>query len=251
MKAISGLVITYNEEKNIGPCIESLMRVCNEVVVVDSLSSDRTAAIAESMGAKVIAQPFLGDGPQRSAGLPHCTHEWVLNLDADERLDEDMVAAIGALKVEEADCDAYEFRRKNYLGSRWIRYADWYPDYVRRLFNKTRTDFKPVKVHSKIESEKSIKLNAHVIHYTYDSLEQMTAKLNSYSSWSAQELVKRNKKVSSLAPFLHGTFSFVKFYFIKLGFLEGLDGLTICLVKSVASYLKYAKVLEIYDKQKR
>lgn len=248
---ISGLVITYNEAKNIGACIESLMQVCDEVVVVDSLSKDGTVEIAESLGAKVVQQAFLGDGPQRSVGLPHCKNDWVLNLDADERLDEDMVSAIKALELEDTTCDAYEFKRKNFLNGRWIRYADWYPDYVRRLFNKTKTDFKAVKVHAKIESENVVKLNAHVIHFTYDSLEQMTAKLNSYSSWSAQELAKRGKKVSVLAPFVHGTFSFFKFYVIKLGFLEGLDGLTISLVKSVASYLKYAKLIEIYRNKKR
>jgi glycosyltransferase involved in cell wall biosynthesis len=210
VKKISGLIITYNEEKNIEACLASMFQVCDDIVVVDSCSKDRTVELAEKAGALVIRQAFLGDGPQRSVGLPHCKHKWVLNLDADERLDEDMVNAIRQIDFENTPCEAFEFKRKNFLNGRWIRYAGWYPDYVRRLFDKTKTDFKPVKVHSKIESENYNRLDAHIIHYTYDSIEEMMAKLNSYSSWSAQELYKHGKNTSFFSPFFHALFSFVK-----------------------------------------
>ena len=104
--AISGLVITFNEEKNIGKCIDALFKVCDEVIIVDSLSKDRTVEIALEKGAKVILQAFLGDGPQRTHGLPHCKNDWILNLDADESVTEDLKESI--LKViHEPKADAY------------------------------------------------------------------------------------------------------------------------------------------------
>jgi len=248
MKKISGLVITYNEEKNIEDCLHSMFLVCDDVIVIDSYSKDDTVKLAKKMGAVVIQQNYLGDGEQRNFGLQYCKHNWVLNLDADERLDSDFVTTIKSLDLDNTTYDAFEFKRKNFFNGKWIRYAGWYPDYVRRLFNKTKTNFKQIKVHTKILSNNFKQLDANIIHYTYDSIEEMITKLNSYSTWSAQELLKKKRKVYAFTPILHGLFSFIKFYFLKLGFLEGLDGLTICIAKSMASYLKYAKLIELQKK---
>ncbi|HFC92563.1 MAG TPA: glycosyltransferase family 2 protein [Leucothrix mucor] len=244
MNNISGLIITYNEENNIEGCIESLKKVCDEIVIVDSNSVDGTRERAEAMGVIFIQQDFLGDGPQRSHGLSYCSHPWVLNLDADERLDEDVISAIQSLDLESTTFDAFEFKRKNHLHGKWIKHADWYPDYVRRLFNKEATDFSPVAVHTKIKTTNTKKLDCNIIHYSFKDLEDMVARLNTYSTWGALQLYKQGKKVNSLSPFLHGLFSFIKFYIFKRGFLAGVDGMSISMAKSVSSYLKYAKLIE-------
>ncbi|MGL5161094.1 MAG: glycosyltransferase family 2 protein, partial [Plesiomonas shigelloides] len=124
----SGLVITFNEEKNIQACLASLQQVCDDIVVVDSGSQDRTCELARAAGATVVTSvPFLGDGPQRSHGLPFCRHDWVINLDADERLDDDLVAYLQSTDVSALGVDAIENRRKNYIGQRTTPYAGQYP----------------------------------------------------------------------------------------------------------------------------
>ena len=250
MTAFSGLVIAFNEEDHIDACVRSLFRVCDDVVVVNSDSIDRTAELAAAGGALVIDQPFLGDGPQRSAGLPHCKHSWVINLDADERLDEDLVEELQRINLD-SQHEAYECRRKNHMGRKWIKVAAQYPDYICRVFDRTRTDFSPVRTHSRIVSNKLGKLNGHILHYSFDDLADMAHRMNLYSDWQSQTLFENGKQVSGLAPAGHGLMSFVKFYLIKRGFMAGLDGLTISIFNAMGSYLKYAKLIEKQEQQSR
>lgn len=244
MTKISGLVITYNEAANIRACLESLFAVCDDVVVVDSLSTDGTAEIAREMGASVVEQPFLGYGPQKNAGLPRCRHDWVLSLDADERLDADAIAAIRQLDGENGAYDAYEFRRKNLFHGKWIRCTSWYPDHVRRLFNRSKARFSDLQCHEKVETANSKQLDSHIIHYSYRDYQHMLHKLNQYSSQYADDNAAQKKKVSALSPLAHGLFAFLKNYLIKRGFLCGFDGFTISLLNALGSYFKYAKLLE-------
>ena len=150
---ITGIVITLNEADNIAACIQSLQRVCDEIIVVDSLSQDDTVTIAEATGARVIRQAYLGDGPQKAHGVPFASHDWILALDADERLDDDAVALIRSLSLDDPEC-AYAFRRKNYVGRHWIRAAGFYPDSVVRLYNRTTAGYLPKKAHSSVEARR-------------------------------------------------------------------------------------------------
>jgi len=247
---ISGLVITYNEEKNIKRCLESMFLVCDEVIVVDSLSTDNTLKISEKLGAKVYSQAFLGDGPQRSFGLPFCKNQWILNLDADEKLDEDAVECIKKLDLNNTEYECYEFKRKNHLHEKWIKVAGWYPDYVRRLFNKQMTDFSSVKTHTKIISKVFYRLDANVIHYSFDDYSNMIEIMNKYSTWQAEAYFEDNKKVVWISPFLHGSMSFIKHYILKKGFLAGIDGFNISLLNALGSYFKYMKLYELYKYKK-
>jgi glycosyltransferase involved in cell wall biosynthesis len=244
---ISGLVITYNEEKNIESCINSLFLVCDEVIVVDSISSDNTVKIAKNCGAKVISQEFLGDGPQRSYGLKYCNNNWVLNLDADERLCDDLIVEIKKLDLNNSKYECYEFKRKNYLHNKWIKQAGWYPNYVRRLFDKNKTDFAPVKTHTKIESLKYNRLNANIIHYSFEDYANMIEIMNKYSSWQADSFFENGKKITAFTAFYHGFASFVKHYILKRGFFAGIDGFNISLLNALGSYFKYMK---LYEKNK-
>ena len=248
---ISGLIITLNEEKNIEDCIRSMLLVCDDVVVVDSLSSDRTCEIAEDLGAVVIRQEYLGDGPQRSHGLQFCQHNWVLNIDADERIDVEMAESIKQLDFENGQFDAYEFRRKNIFHNKWIKHSDWYPDYIRRLFDKTRVDFSQVMGHTKIQSNNYYKVSqGHVVHYTAENYHELLFALNKYSTRQANIWFKQGKKVRLYQSFTHGFFAFFRAYVLRRGFLDGVEGFNISISKGLGSYLKYMKLHELYKLNK-
>ena len=244
MSVLSGLIITLNEEKHIADCIDSLLRVCDDVVVVDSMSSDQTVEIARQHGATVLQQAFLGDGPQRNFGLEHCLHEWVIYIDADERVDDDLVEELKTLNLGEGNIEAYECRRKNFLRDRWIRVAGQYPDYICRLFNKTRTRMSEDRAHARIKTNKLGRLSGHLLHYSFENYADMLNKLNLYSDWQSQALLEKGRKVSPFAPFLHGLHAFIKFYLIRRGFVAGLDGFTLSMLNAMGSYFKYAKLIE-------
>ncbi len=249
--AISGLVITYNEEKMIGKCIDALFRVCSEVIVVDSLSSDRTVEIAKSKGATVISQPFLGDGPQRSHGLPYCNNDWTLNLDADEFLDTDAETFIKEGKYLSGGFDAFSFRVKNFLGDKLIDFAGWYPDHKVRFFNKKTARPSDAKVHQKIIATNEKKVAVHILHYGWASFDQIIAKKNQYSGWHAQQLFDQGKRISAFKPILNGNIAFLRCYLLKRGIFNGLDGLTISMIQGFFSYMKYAKLLKLQKQNKR
>lgn len=249
--AISGLVITYNEEKMIGKCIDALFKVCGEVIVVDSMSTDATVEIAKSKGAIVVSQSFLGDGPQRTHGLPHCKNDWILNLDADEFLDTDAEDFILKEKYLVGDFDAFSFRVKNFLADKLIDFAGWYPDHKVRFFNKKTAAPSASIVHQKIIATNEKRVAVHILHYGWQSLEQIISKKNQYSCWHAQQLFDQGKRINAFKPVLNGLVAFIRCYVFKKGFLNGIDGLTISMIQGFFSYMKYAKLIEIQKKNSK
>jgi glycosyltransferase involved in cell wall biosynthesis len=247
---ISGLVITFNEAKMIGKCIDALFKVCDEVIIVDSMSTDNTVEIATAHGATVISQAFLGDGPQRSHGLPYCKNEWILNLDADEFLDADAEAFILQGKYLNRGYDAFSFRVKNFLGDKLIDFAGWYPDHKVRFFNKSTAHPSDAKVHQKIITKNEKKEAVHILHYGWDSFDQIIAKKNQYSGWHAQQLFDQGKRISVFKPILNGSIAFWRCYLLKRGIFNGLDGLSISLIQGFFSYMKYAKLLKLQKKSR-
>lgn len=243
--AISGLIITYNEEKLIGKCIDALFEVCDEVIIVDSLSKDNTVAIATAKGAQVISQAFLGDGPQRIVGLPYCKNDWILNLDADEFLDADAIDFVKKGSFYTADFDAYSFKTKNFLQEKIINFAGWYPDRKVRFFNKKTASPSTDIVHQKVIFTKLHKLNVHLLHYGSNSFFQIIDKKNQYAQWNAEQLYSQGKRVSAFKPVLNGLVSFIRCYFFKKGIINGIDGLTISLTQGYFSYIKYANLLQL------
>lgn len=249
--AISGLVITYNEEKMIGKCIDALFKVCDEVIIVDSMSTDATVEIAKSKGAIVVSQSFLGDGPQRTHGLPYCKNDWILNLDADEFLDKDAEDFILKEKYLIGDFDAFSFRVKNFLADKLIDFAGWYPDHKVRFFNKKTASPSVSKVHQKIIAKNEKRVSVHILHYGWQSLEQIISKKNQYSGWHAQQLFDQGKRVNAFKPVLNGLVAFIRCYFFKKGFMNGLDGLSISMIQGFFSYMKYAKLIKIQKKNSK
>ncbi len=245
MGRITGLIITLNEERNICECIASLRQICDEVVVVDSCSNDRTVELAASMGAKTLVQPYLGDGPQKNVGIALATNTWVFSLDADERVTPELADAINGLDLEATPYEAFAVRRRNYIGSRWIRCCHWYPNYLIRLYRTDKTRYTAAKQHAAVPSSNSCRIKADIFHYAYSNIGEMfTKQARSFSSRSAKIIYQSGKKVNAFTPFFHGFASFFQNYFLRGGILEGIDGLSISLAMSMNAYLKYARVLE-------
>ena len=176
MNSITGIIITLNEEHNIADCINNMKQVCNEIIVVDSGSTDHTVTIAEELGAVIIVQPYLGDGFQKNVGLPTAGNNWILSLDADERLTDEMIEAIRNLDLDNSEYDAYSFPRRNYIGSRWIRHGGWYPDVCIRLFDRRKAKFREVKQHSYVETKSSKRLRGDIIHYSFRNIGELFSK---------------------------------------------------------------------------
>ncbi len=247
---ITGLVVAFNEEENIGKCVKALFKVCDEVIVIDSFSKDRTVQVARECGATVISQTYLGDGPQRTFGLPYCKNDWILNLDADEFLDSDAEEFIITKKYLVGDFDAFSFKVKNFLGNKLIDFSGWYPDHKVRFFNKKTAHPSSSKVHQKIIAKKEKRVSVHILHYAWDSFDQIISKKNTYSGWHAQQLFDEGKRISWSKPILNGVIAFIRCYFFKKGIFNGIDGLSFAMIQSFFSYMKYAKLIKIQNENK-
>ena len=242
---LSGIITTLNEEANIRGAVESLLQVCDEVIVVDSCSTDRTVEVARAAGAIVYEQPYLGDGIQKNVALQYVHNLWVLSIDADERLTPELVDSIRAIDFNSTHYDGYALRRRNYVGSRWVRCCGWYPDYLVRLYRHDRLRFPEVKQHATVPTTNTRHLKSDLMHYRYHNLGELFAKPGrNYSTRGAKILYLKGKRAHWWSPLWHGMSAFLVNYFIRGGILGGIDGLT--LTKSIAlnSYLKYAKLLE-------
>ena len=167
---ISGIVTTLNEERNIAACVRSLFQVSAEVIVVDSLSHDRTREIAEAEGARVFTQPYLGDGIQKNVALQYVTNPWVISIDADERLTPELVDFLKSTDLEHTPYDGFAVRRRNYVGSRWVKCCGWYPDYLVRIYRHSKLRFAEVKQHACVPTTNTLRIKADLRHYRYRNL---------------------------------------------------------------------------------
>ena len=246
---ITATIITLNEEENIEACIRSAQQVCDEVIVVDSQSSDNTVSIAKSLGAKVYIQPYLGDGPQKDFGVQFAKNNWILSLDADERVHTDMADDIEKIDLNNATEDAFSFRRKSYIGDRWQKL--WYPDNIVRLYHKDRCRYSQVKGHAQVEAKNVKRFKSHIIHYSYKDLSDMAKKIDKFSYRGAKMLFEKGKKAYFFTPVLRGLSAFLKKYILKGGIFMGVDGFTVSLFSGFNTYLKYAMLLEMYQSTKK
>ncbi|SDL54421.1 Glycosyltransferase involved in cell wall bisynthesis [Modicisalibacter muralis] len=242
---ISGVVITLNEAECIETCLASMSAVCDELIVVDSGSTDATCRLAEAAGARVIEQPYLGDGPQKNVGPAQATHRWILSIDADERLTDAAIATIQALDLANTGHDGFAFRRRNFIGSRWIKTCGWYPDYCIRLFDRERTAFSNSRQHASVQATQPRRLDADLEHYSFANLGELFSKASGrFSNRAAKIMYLKGKRANSWSPFIHGSNAFVRKYLFQRGFMSGIDGVSVALSAAVNAYLKYAKLLE-------
>ena len=246
---ITANIITLNEEKNIEDVIKSVQTVCDEVLVIDSLSTDRTCEIAQNLGAKVIKQKYLGDGPQKAFGAPHAKYDWILSIDADERLDTNAIEAIKELDLENTKYGAFSFARKTYVGKNFIKL--WYPDRVTRLYNRNKCGYSTAKGHAKVETNNICDLNADMLHYSYDDYIHMSRTTEKFIKRGAILSYESGKRANSFDPFLHGVGALFKTLILKGGIFHGINGLNVAVISAYSSYMKYAVMLEMQQNEQK
>lgn len=247
---LSVAIITYNEEKNIGRCLASLAGIADEIVVVDSNSADNTGAIAERYGAKVIQKAFAGYAAQKNYAAACTSFDWVLSLDADEELTEELRQSLLAIKQKQ-EFDAYYLKRVTNFCGKWIRHGGWYPDRQCRLWNKTRGQWQGV-IHEtwRLSANGSYGLlHGDLYHYSFDTIADYMHMVNKYSELSATEAVAKGKKCSLLKLMVAPGFKFLVDYCFRLGFLDGYQGFIACKLSAMGAFIKYAKIRERYRQQ--
>lgn len=245
---ITANIITLNEEKNIEEVIKNVRLVCDEIIVVDSLSTDRTCEIAESLNVKVIQQAYLGDGPQKAFVVPFAKNEWILSIDADERLDEDAIKAIQSLDLNTTSFDAFSFARKTYVGKNLIKL--WYPDRVTRLYNKNKCGYSVKKGHAKVETTNIFDLQAHILHYSYRDYVHMVQTTEKFIKRGALLALEEGKRARVYDPILHGLGALFKALILKKGILHGINGWNVAVIAAFSSYMKYAVMLDMQKNSK-
>lgn len=248
MQKISATIITLNEEKNIARCLQSLQGVADEIVVIDSFSTDKTEAICKEFGVTFLLHPFEGHIQQKNYAVEKASHSMVLALDADEALSEELKASVLEVKNTGGN-DAYQFSRlTNYCG-RWVKYAGWYPDKKLRLWDKSKGKWGGTNPHDKVMMDNGATtgyLKGDLLHYSYYTISQHVAQTNSFSEIAAKEAFRKGKKSSQLKILLNPWFTFIKKYFFQKGFTGGWTGFTICINSAYGKFLKYIKLRELH-----
>ncbi len=243
---ISVCIITFNEEENIRDCLESVKWV-EEIVVVDSLSQDNTVAICREYTDKVFQKEWQGHVKQKNYALDHATNEWVLCIDADERISPELKEEIESCLSEDAkSCDGYIFPRHSYYLGRWINHGGWYPDYKLRLFKKSKGKWGGKDPHDKVILHgATIRLKAELLHFVYKNLSHQLQTVDNFSTITAGVLESEKEKFSLLKLLFRPPIRFFEMYVIKRGFWDGLPGFIIAVSSSFYIFLKYAKLWEL------
>lgn len=244
--SLSAVLITKNAAGQLEDCLASLA-FCDEIVVVDSGSEDGTEAIARRHGARVIQSDWRGFGPQKQFAVEQASHDWVLCIDADERVSsslQDGIRTVLAAVSPAPTSGAYRFARCNRFMGRYLRHGEGYPDWSLRLFDRRRARWSDDPVHERVIATGEIgTLQGDLLHESAESLESYLAKQNRYSSLAADAALASGERATALHLVLSPLLRFVKFYIVRLGFLDGLPGLVHILIGCAASFAKYAKML--------
>lgn len=241
---ITATIITFNEERNIERCIRSVDGLADEVIVLDSLSTDRTEEICKSLGVRFESRAWEGYSESKNYLNSLVTTDYILSLDADEALDPSLRAEVLKVKTD-SNPQIYSVNRlTNYCG-RWIKHSGWYPDIKARLFPKEGSYWNGAIVHEELifpEDLKIIQLDGHLEHYSYYSFEDHRARADKYSSLTAQKMHQAGKSASILKPYLSALGRFVSMYLLKAGFLDGKMGFKIAQISAQSNVFKYKEL---------
>ncbi len=245
---ISAVIITFNEKKNITRCLNSLKWV-DEIIVIDSGSTDKTCEIAKKMGAKTYHNPWPGYGMQKRFGIEKTTHPWVIVVNADEEVTQELAKNIQSAIQSASENSCYKIKRSAYFIGKKIKYGDWGRDWVIRIFPKATFSWSKDPVHESLEAYKNeaFDLKGELLHHTQDNITDAIDKINNYSTLSAEILIKKGKKSNLLKAIFKSNWTFFRCYIVRLGFLDGNAGYIIAKNAQIHTYIKQLKL--IYKKQ--
>jgi glycosyltransferase involved in cell wall biosynthesis len=249
---LSVAIITFNEEKNIARCLDSVKHLANEIIVLDSLSTDKTKAICEAYGVRFIEQTFLGYIEQKNKALEFCTQPFILCLDADECLDETLQKSIEKIIKTDSAFDAFMMKRCTNFCGHWIRHGAWYPDKKIRLIKNGKGFWGGTNPHDKIilSNNATIKeLEGDILHYSFYSPDEFITQSNKFTTIQAQAMLLQNKKSNWFKIIINPIVAFVNGYFFKLGFLDGWDGYFIAKTIAYFTRVKYLKLMRLQQQK--
>ncbi|MCQ2308366.1 MAG: glycosyltransferase family 2 protein [Bacteroidales bacterium] len=253
MKKLSVIIITFNEERNIRRCIESVRDIADEIVVVDSMSTDSTEEICNTLGVRFFSQKWLGYSEQKNFANSLASNDWILSIDADEALSEELKKSITELKKR--DFDEHNVfclnRLTNYCGH-WIRHCGWYPDRKIRIWNRNVGKWKG-EIHETIEFTTETKdnlLRGDMLHYSFNTPEDFEKQMTKFALMRGKHYFMKGRRNAGLNIIFSPIYAFIKHYIFQLGFLDGADGLHICRITAKTTKLKYKTLKELTDKDK-
>lgn len=242
---LSVAIITKDEEGNLPDCLQSVA-FAGQIVVVDSGSIDGTVRIASACGCDVFTESWRGFGPQKQTAVDKCRNQWVLILDADERIPPETAEMIIKIVSEPPVAAGYSFPRKNFFQGRWIKHAGWWPDRVVRLFRRDCGCLTDAKVHEAVKVKGSVvALDYAIEHFTESRLSEIIKKIDRYSNLAAEEAFAAGQKSSVWGAALRAKLTFIQDYILRLGFLDGTQGFTLAVTDAVNKFFKYAKLSEL------
>lgn len=246
MNKLSATIITKNEEQNIERCLKSLSWV-DEIVVVDTGSTDLTKEICTKYNCNFIEKKWLGFGRTKKAAVDSTQNDWILSIDSDEEVTEELKNKIIEI-LKTPDVNAYKIKRRSFYLDRMINHCGWNRDYPLRLFNKRCGNFNNKEIHEFVELEKGEKINIieeSILHYTYPTIESHIKKVNRYSELQAHEMKLEGKSYSVFASVLLGLNKFINMYLLRFGFLDGKEGFFLSSISAFGVYLKYIKLWKL------
>ena len=251
MSKLSVITLAFNEAHNIGDCLESV-KWADEIIVIDSGSTDNTIEIAKRYSQQVLTVQWKGYGATKNVALDRASGEWILWLDADERVPRELAEEIqAALRTDNGLVNGYSVPRRAFFLGKWIKHCGWYPGRVTRIFRRTKSRFTESNVHEQISVEGKIaELKNDLLHFTDPDLHHYFRKFNRYTSLAAKDLHSAGKRFSFYDILVRPPFMFFKMYILRRGFLDALQGFILCIVSSAYVFTKYAKLWEI-ENQKR
>jgi glycosyltransferase involved in cell wall biosynthesis len=244
---LSVVIITRNEEANIGRCLDSVKEISDDTVVLDSYSTDRTCIIAAEKGARIFQQEFEGHIKQKNDALRYAKFPHVLSLDADEAPDEQLIREILKVKQDFSQ-DGYSFNRLTSYGGQWIRHGGWYPDKKLRLWDSRKGKWGGINPHDRFEMVAGSRighLSGNLLHYSYSNRDAHYLQSEKFADAAAKAMFEQGRKADFSKRFLSPVFRFFYSYIFKAGFLEGKAGLDIAWISALASYKKYSKLHQL------
>lgn len=244
MPKISAVIITYNEESFIEKCLSSIEGIADEIIVVDSFSTDATEEICKKFNVRFVKHTFAGYKDQKNYAMTLATYKNILSLDADEALSDKLRESILAVK-DNWEHDGYYFNRRNNYCGKWIKYSEWYPDRQLRLFYSDKGEWGKYNLHERFimsNGWKVGKLKGDLLHWPFLSLQDHLDKINKYSLIGAEEFHKAGIKSSIFTPYIHAIWGFIRTYIIKGGIFDGRNGYLICSLYAKSAFNKYKKL---------